>query len=77
MGSFGEVYFGFGTRVSSIENRAPCAAFLIFGDIEGKLDVLNVECKKCARKGRYHVDRLIELYGRKGNMSKCPKARRS
>jgi hypothetical protein len=33
--------------------------YLIFGDIEGKLDVLNVECTKCARKGRYHVLRLI------------------
>ena len=57
--------------------------YLIFGDIEGKLDVLNVECTKCARKGRYHVQRLIEVYGRKGNMSKwlsdlkgdCPKQR--
>ena len=37
--------------------------YLIFGDIEGKLDVLNVECTKCARKGRYHVQRLIEVYG--------------
>jgi hypothetical protein len=35
--------------------------YLIFGDIEGKLDVLNVECTKCARKGRYHVQRLIEV----------------
>ena len=35
--------------------------------------MLNVECKKYARKGRYHVDRLIELYGRKGKMSKRPK----
>jgi hypothetical protein len=25
--------------------------YLIFGDIEGKLDVLNVECTNCARKG--------------------------
>jgi hypothetical protein len=33
--------------------------FLIFGGIEGKLDVLNVECTKCARKGRYHVQRLV------------------
>ena len=29
--------------------------YLIFGDIEGKLDVLRVECAKCDRKGRYHV----------------------
>ena len=43
--------------------------YLIFGDIADKLDVLNVECTKCARKGRYHVQRLIEVYGRKGNMS--------
>jgi hypothetical protein len=34
------------------------------------LDVLNVECTKCTRKGHYHVQRLIEVYGRKGNMSK-------
>jgi hypothetical protein len=29
----------------------PQRAYLIFGDIEGKLDMLNVECTKCARKG--------------------------
>ena len=32
---------------------------VIFGDIEGKLDVLNIECTKCARKGRYHDRKLI------------------
>jgi len=45
-------------------------SYLIFGDIEGKLDVLNVECTKCARKGRYRVAKLIEKYGRKANMMK-------
>jgi hypothetical protein len=45
-------------------------AYLIFGDIEGKLDVLCVECTKCARKGCYSVRRLIEKYGRKANMMK-------
>jgi hypothetical protein len=44
-------------------------AYLIFGDIEGKLDVLRVECTKCDRKGRYHVHKLIERHGRKGNLS--------
>ena len=29
-------------------------SYLVFGDIEGKLDVLRVECTKCDRKGRYH-----------------------
>ena len=56
-------------------------AYLIFGDIEGKLDVLRVECTKCDRKGRYHVHKLVEKYGRNGNMMKwremlngdCPK----
>jgi hypothetical protein len=44
--------------------------YLIFGDIKGKLDVLRVECTKCDRKGRYPVAKLIEKYGRKGNMMK-------
>ena len=32
----------------------PRRAYLIFGDIEDKLDVLRVECTKCARKGRHY-----------------------
>jgi hypothetical protein len=31
--------------------------YLVFGDIEGKLDVLRVECIKCPRKSRYSVPR--------------------
>jgi hypothetical protein len=50
-------------------------------DLEGKLDVLCVECTKCARKGRYSVRGLIQKYGSKANMMKwkeqlngdCPK----
>ena len=42
--------------------------YLIFGDIEGKLDVLRVECTRCDRKGRYSVAKLIEKHGRKGNL---------
>jgi hypothetical protein len=37
--------------------------YLIFGDIEGTLDVLHLECTKCPRKGRYSVRKLIEKYG--------------
>ena len=33
-------------------------SYLIFGDIEGKLDVLRVECTKCDRKGVYRVHKL-------------------
>jgi hypothetical protein len=29
--------------------------YLVFGDIEGRLDVLRVECTKCPRKGRYSI----------------------
>ena len=36
---------------------------IIFRDTAGKLDVLNVECDKCGRRGLYHFDRLIERYG--------------
>jgi len=41
--------------------------YLVFGDIEGKLDVLRVECGRCQRKGRYYVRRLIDKYGRNAN----------
>jgi hypothetical protein len=41
--------------------------YLVFGDIEGKLDVLHVECTRCLRKGRYSVAKLIETHGRGGN----------
>jgi len=55
--------------------------YLTFGDLEGKLDVLRVECTRCQRKGRYIVAKLIEKYRRRGNMMKrkeqlngdCPK----
>ena len=55
--------------------------YLVFGDIERKLDVLRVECARCQRKGRYSVRRLIEKYERNANMMKwkeqlngdCPK----
>jgi hypothetical protein len=36
---------------------------IIFRDLVGKLDVLNVECAKCGRRGGYHLHRLIERYG--------------
>jgi len=45
-------------------------AYLIFGDIEGKLSVLRVECTRCSRKGRYSVRRLIAQYGRNARMMK-------
>jgi hypothetical protein len=32
--------------------------------------VLRAECTRCAREGRYQVHKLIEKYGRKGNMMK-------
>jgi hypothetical protein len=44
--------------------------YLVFGDIEGKLDVLRVECTRRDGKGRYYVPKLIEKHGRKGNMMK-------
>jgi hypothetical protein len=49
---------------------AMARTYLVFGDIEGKLDVLRVECTKCSRKGRYPVHKLIEKYGSKANMMK-------
>jgi hypothetical protein len=43
-------------------------SYVVFCGVEGKLDVLHVECRRCQRKGRYSVAKLIERYGRKGNM---------
>jgi hypothetical protein len=71
-------------RIGVLMNRAadnPPRGYLIFGDIEGKLDVLRVECTRYERKGGYSVARLIEKYGRDGHMMKwreqlngdCPK----
>jgi hypothetical protein len=37
---------------------------IIFNDLLGKLDALEVTCDKCERKGRYAVARLIEQRGR-------------
>jgi hypothetical protein len=42
--------------------------YLVFGDIEGKLDMLRVECTRCPREGRYSVAGLIEKHGRDGRM---------
>jgi hypothetical protein len=41
----------------------PHEGAIIFRDLVGKLDVLNVECEECGRRGRYHLHRLIERYG--------------
>jgi hypothetical protein len=36
---------------------------ITFGDLDGKLDVLRVACRKCDRSGQYRVAKLIERYG--------------
>jgi transcription elongation factor Elf1 len=41
----------------------PREGAIIFRDLIGKLEVLNVACEKCGRRGRYRLDRLIECYG--------------
>ena len=56
-----------GKHLVAMKGEMP-RTYLIFGDIEGKLDTLCVECTKCSRKGRYSVHKLIEKYGRKANM---------
>jgi hypothetical protein len=41
---------------------------VVFGDIEDRLDVLHVTCRKCERRGQYPVARLIERYGREAKL---------
>jgi hypothetical protein len=40
----------------------PREGAIIFRDLVGKLEVLNVKCDKCGRFGRYHLERWIERY---------------
>ena len=61
----------------------PRAGAITFGDLDSKLDVLRVVCRKCDRRGQYHVARLIEEHGRDGRLvdfkeeitADCPRAR--
>jgi hypothetical protein len=54
---------------------------ITFGDLVGKLGVLQVTCDKCGRKGCYAVARLIEQRGPDGKVvdflaeitADCPK----
>ena len=54
---------------------------IIFGDLVGTFDVLEVACDKCGRKGRHAVARLIEQRARYGKVidwraeitADCPK----
>jgi len=41
-------------------------SYLVFGDTEGKLEVLRVSTR-CSRKGCYRVRWLIEKYGREAS----------
>jgi hypothetical protein len=41
----------------------------IFGDLDGKLAVLEIVCEKCKRLGRYSVRRLIEQHGRDARLT--------
>ena len=54
---------------------------ITFGDLDGKLEVLQVACRKCGRSGQYRVAKLIERYGPDGKLvdwkeeitADCPK----
>jgi hypothetical protein len=41
----------------------PRNGLITFGDIDGKLTMLRLECAKYRRKGRYSVARLLEQHG--------------
>jgi hypothetical protein len=49
----------------------PCEGATIFRELIGKLDVLNIECDKCGRRGWYHLFRLIERYGIDAKLFEC------
>ena len=42
---------------------------IIFGDLDGKISALRVECATCTRAGQYWIARLIEQRGREGKVT--------
>ena len=42
---------------------------IMFGDLIGKLDVIRVECPRCARSARYRRTDLLMRYGRNETVS--------
>ena len=49
----------------------PREGAIIFRELIGKLEVLDIECDKCGRRGRYHLHRLIERYGIDAKLFDC------
>jgi hypothetical protein len=48
--------------IRAIDAPNPTArTYLVFGDLEGKFDVLRVECARCDRKGRYRRARAASF----------------
>lgn len=41
----------------------PRNSLIIFRDIAGRTAMLVVDCRRCPRKGRYRLDKLIARYG--------------
>ena len=49
-------------------HRCLATAPVVFGDLDGKLEVLQVACRNCDRRGQYPVAKLIERYGREAKL---------
>jgi hypothetical protein len=72
---------GFSARWQTRYRSRMARDYIVFGDLEGTLEVLRVECTRVRCRGRYSVTKLVEKYGRKGNLMKwreqlngdCPK----
>ena len=47
----------------------PRVGAIRFGDLEGKLSALRIECATCNRAGQYWIARLIEQRGRDGKVA--------
>ena len=47
----------------------PRVGAIRFGDLEGKLSALRIECATCTRAGQYWIARLIEQRGRDGKVA--------
>ena len=53
----------------ALEKIMPRDSAITFGDLEGKLSALRIECATCTRAGQYWIARLIEQRGRDGKVT--------
>jgi hypothetical protein len=51
------------TKRTIDQGRRMSRTYLTFGDIDGKLEMLRIECTRCPRKGSLQRGQFVRSYG--------------